>query len=316
MLPPGVTDADQDHGDYQERYGDRDRDGAGVVARQRVAPPTDDARRTLRVRPRWPWPRPVLVSLACTAVTVALVALVPSLVVTPRAWVARATFLLSGICPQRPAHSYTLAAVQLPIEARMLGIFAGFTLGVLELATIGRHHSMRWPRRPLALVLLLGFATMAFDGMNALFYDLGLPHAYAPDLRLRLATGLLAGIALAFGLVPGLAEVLGVTPPDASVGPRWRDLGWTYVWALLFGLVVPSGWQPLLIPAATVAVGGVVLVLTLTNGIALAGFVSARHLARGSWRWRREWAFGAVAAALAVAELLVFALLRQAAGGW
>lgn len=307
MLPPGVRDTDQDHGDYRER----DRGGAGVVAGQRVAPPIDGARGILLPRP---WPRPVLVGLACAAVMVVLLALVPPLAVTPRDWVARATFVLSGICPQRLAHSYTLAAVQLPIEARMLGIFAGFTLGVLELATIGRHRSTRWPRRPLAFVLLLGFATMAFDGTNALFYDLGLPHAYAPDLRLRLATGLLAGIALAFGLVPGLAEVLGIAPADASADPRWRDLGWTYALALLFGLLVPSGWPPLLIPAATVAEGGVLLVLCLTNGLALAGFASARHIARGTWP--REWALGAGAAALAAAELLVFALLRHAAGGW
>jgi len=81
------------------------------------------------------------------------------------------------------------------------------TSGVIELATLGRRRTRRWPRLPIALALLLGFGVMVFDGFNALFFDLGLPHAYASDLRMRLATGVLAGIAMAFALVPTLAQI-------------------------------------------------------------------------------------------------------------
>lgn len=71
----------------------------------------------------------------------------------------------------------------------------------------------------MALTLLMGLSVMVFDGLNALLFDLGLPHAYAPDLRVRLATGVLAGIAMAFALVPTLAQIEGRTSGMSSFRP-------------------------------------------------------------------------------------------------
>ena len=36
-----------------------------------------------------------------------------------------------GICPQRPSHSLFLGGQQMPIEARMAGMFAGFIIGAV-----------------------------------------------------------------------------------------------------------------------------------------------------------------------------------------
>lgn len=98
---------------------------------------------------------------------------------------------------------------------------------------------------------------MIFDGFNALFFDLGLPHAYVPDLRLRLATGVLAGIAMAFALMPALAQVEEVSCNLLdSAAPRWRDVGWTGLAAGSFAFLVASGWGVLLYPVALVGAGG------------------------------------------------------------
>lgn len=43
-----------------------------------------------------------------------------------------------GICPQRPGHSLFFGGVQMPIEAREGGMYAGFLLGLVYLAVIGR----------------------------------------------------------------------------------------------------------------------------------------------------------------------------------
>lgn len=227
------------------------------------------------------------------------------------AWMA----LVSGICPQRPAHSYTLGGVQLPIEARMMGIFAGFFFGAAELATVGRHRGHRWPSRPVAVALLIGFASMAFDGTNALFYDLGLPHAYAPDLRLRLATGSLAGLAMAFALVPALGQAL--EPLGASAvrtdtrHPGWRDAGLAVAVAAIYGVLMASGWAPLLYPVSLVAVAGVVLAfllicLTIIVSVRASGSTTPTDDVRRATLWR----MCALAVALGVGALAVLALFR------
>lgn len=156
---------------------------------------------------------------------------------------------------------------------------------------------------------------MIFDGFNALFFDLGLPHAYVPDLRLRLATGVLAGIAMAFALMPALAQVEEVSCNLLdSAAPRWRDVGWTGLAAGSFAFLVASGWGVLLYPMALVGAGGVVLFLTLVNRIVLGGLTS-RGVARPARRGR-EWWLGSLAAGLVVAELAVLAALRAVLLPW
>src|SRR5258708_6588162 len=102
-----------------------------------------------------------------------------------------------SICPHRPSHSLFLGGEQMPIEARMAGMFAGFLVGAAYISARGRGRAMRLPGRGMTL-LLLGFgALLGADGLNALFFDLGLPHLYTPYNPIRLATGLLTGIAMA-----------------------------------------------------------------------------------------------------------------------
>jgi len=269
------------------------------------------------------WPRPLVVALVLSGGVALADALLPGVPSAQAGQIGRLFALLSGICPQRPAHSYTLGGVQLPLEARMLGLFIGLTAGVVELATFGRNRSWRWPRRPTAFALLLGFGAMAVDGTNALLYDLrvmGLPHAYTPDLRLRLATGTLAGVAMAFALVPAVAQATEATY-DSDVGkrPGWRDAGIALFAAASVALLTASGWPLLLYPMALLGAASVLLALTLINWTLLATFAALAtgglclHPGR-SRTW--EWAAGALAVSLALAELLGLALLRRVAGSW
>src|SRR5258707_1247008 len=137
-----------------------------------------------------------------------------------------------GICPQRPSHSLFLGGQQMPIEARMAGMFAGFLIGAGYIAARGRGRALRLPGRWMTL-LLLGFgALLGADGLNALFFDFGLPHLYTPYNPIRLATGLLTGLAMASFLAPtfnstiweagldvspltGLSDVLGAIAVEA-----------------------------------------------------------------------------------------------------
>src|SRR5690242_8144755 len=51
----------------------------------------------------------------------------------PGSFLEKLAWLDSGVCPQRPAHSYFFDGQQMPLEARMVGIFAGFLLTFLGL---------------------------------------------------------------------------------------------------------------------------------------------------------------------------------------
>lgn len=71
------------------------------------------------------WLNPALVALVLTASVLVLDVLLPNLPGAQGGLVGRLTALMSGVCPQRPGHSYTLGGVQLPLEARMMGMFGG-----------------------------------------------------------------------------------------------------------------------------------------------------------------------------------------------
>ena len=156
----------------------------------------------------------------------------------------------------------------------MLGMFVGFAAGVAELAIVGRQRSRQWPRRSVAIGLIIGFCAMAFDGTNAFLFDLrmlGLPHLYTPDLRLRLATGSLAGVAMAFALVPALAQATEVSDHAEEEGHSgWRDLALALGATAGLALLVASGWALLPYPLALLGAAGVLLGLALINRTILA----------------------------------------------
>ena len=90
-----------------------------------------------------------------------------------------------GICPQRPGHSLFFGDVQMPIEAREGGMYAGFLLGFIYLVILGRGKARELPS-PGILALLVGFiALMGLDGVNAVAYDLYLPAPYVHNLFMR-----------------------------------------------------------------------------------------------------------------------------------
>lgn len=107
-----------------------------------------------------------------------------------------------GICAQRPSHSYFLGGVQLPIEARMVGMFGGYLAATVYFLALRRGRASKFPPVPLLVVCVLFIAAMGFDGFNNLFHDVGLPYLYAPYNPARLITGLLTGLAIAAFILP------------------------------------------------------------------------------------------------------------------
>jgi uncharacterized membrane protein len=175
-----------------------------------------------------------------------------------------------GICPQRPSHSLFLGGQQMPIEARMAGMFGGFVVAAAYGWATGRGRAMRLPGRTIMLTLIGFIALMGVDGVNAFLFDLRLPHLYAPNILLRLGTGLLTGVAFAGLVVPAFNSTVWASGPDISLLEQPRHvLGALLFEAVYFGIAI-SGAGLFLYPVSLLAVLGVPILIGMIGTIVLA----------------------------------------------
>jgi uncharacterized membrane protein len=173
--------------------------------------------------------------------------------------------LLYGVSAQRPSHSVFLGGEQLPLEARMGGIFLGFLCSVALVAVLGRLRASRPPTGTLGVACWSLVALTALDGLNAFFSDGGLAHLYAPNAPLRLLTGLGAGLGLGLMSVPVVASVVWSQPSDeASIEDPVEFLAALAIVGLV-GALLLAGVGALLWPFALAMLGGVVVAFGVAN---------------------------------------------------
>jgi uncharacterized membrane protein len=188
-----------------------------------------------------------------------------------------------GLDPQRPAHSHFLGGIQLPLEARKMGIYGGFVLTVAYLGWLGRGRSTHLPPVRVLLVLAGFIGAMAIDGTNNFLHDLGLPHLYAPDNQLRLATGLLTGFAMGAVIWPIFNLTFWGEQPGSPSVASFRELLLGLVpCATLFGIEV-SGFGLALVPLAILGGLGVVSLVAVLNMIVVLVVTQHEGRARSEW---------------------------------
>lgn len=198
-------------------------------------------------------------------------------VVAPGTLPQKLLWSMGGVCNLRPSHSYFAGDVQLPLEARMIGIYGGFMVTLFLLLTLGR-----WGTRRLGGPLTIGllvvmFGSMAFDGVNSTLMEMKLPYLYTTTNPIRLATGLLSGIALApFMLWLANIVLLPKAPHDDRMVVRgpWELLLPLAVNAV-FGALIISGLSWLYYPLALLGVGGIVMSLA---GVLLLPIVTLSNI--------------------------------------
>ncbi|MGI9147944.1 MAG: DUF2085 domain-containing protein [Chloroflexota bacterium] len=173
--------------------------------------------------------------------------------------------LLYGVSAQRPSHSVVLGGEQLPLEARMGGIFLGFLCSVGVVAVLGRLRAGRPPSAALATACWLLVALTGLDGLNAFFSDGGLAHLYAPGTSLRVLTGLGAGLGLGLMSVPVVASVVWSEPSeDASIEEAVELLAAMAV-AGLVGALLLAGVDALAWPFALAQLASVIVAFGVAN---------------------------------------------------
>ena len=182
-----------------------------------------------------------------------------------------------GICPQRPSHSLFFGGEQMPIEARMAGIFGGYVIGAAYFWALGGGRAIRLPGRAMTVTLIGFIALMGMDGINALLFDLRLPHLYTPNLLLRLGTGLLTGLSFAAFVVPTFNSTVWASGQDISPLSHVRHLlGGLLLEALYFGVAI-SGASIFLYPVSLMAVLGIPILLGMIGSVMIATLRVFRH---------------------------------------
>lgn len=188
----------------------------------------------------------------------------------PWGWEHKAHALLHGLCAQTPSHTLRFGGHGLPFDSRMTGIYGGFAVTMVYLVARGRQRCARVPSLPTMIALGLLVAAMAIDGFNSLLVDLLQPHLYQPDNRVRLATGMGAGITIASVMCFLFSVSLWRRPLLTEPAVRLRDLPALIAIQAPFFVLALSGIGALALPIALILV---LASLSAVSGILLAAIV-------------------------------------------
>lgn len=170
----------------------------------------------------------------------------------PGGFAEKSRIILHGLCAQTPSHSFSFGGVLLPFDGRMTGIYSGSLMTLMYLGVRGRLLAWGNPSWKIIVVLAFFVATMAADGFNSLFTDLGLWHPWTPRNEFRLATGYATGIALATvlsWLMGSSLYQIGTSTPGIQSG---RDVLTIWIPFVPLAVVILSGASWLYIPLSMV----------------------------------------------------------------
>jgi uncharacterized membrane protein len=183
--------------------------------------------------------------------------------------------VLHGLCAQQPTHTFHFGDARLPFDARMSGIYGGFAMASIFFLLRGRWGHSGIPKPGVVIFLAFGVLALGIDGVNSTLLDMGFWHLYQPMNEMRLATGLLTGLALAV-FVWLLAGMLTFRHPQLRQDKLIAGYGELAMILALFSgyaLLVISGWEPLrllltalLITSAVTALTGLSLAFVLLFG--------------------------------------------------
>ncbi|MFN8535643.1 MAG: DUF2085 domain-containing protein [Dehalococcoidia bacterium] len=235
-----------------------------------------------------------------------LVLLGAGFLILPLPFLEKLRILSAGVCAQRPGHSIFFGEVQPPLESRMIGIYGGFFVAVLALILAGRGKWTAMPTTPVLAAALLFIAIMGFDGVNALFYDLKLPHAYPPQNWLRLMTGALCGLGVALLILPIFNFSVWKDGPYRPMADLKSLAGLLAVEAAFVAVVLTGVWA-LLYPVSIVSVAGVGGLLLAVNLLVILAILRREGQVSGLIEILGPLSLAAV---LTMTELLLLAGMR------
>ena len=268
-------------------------------------------------------------TLGIVGLVLAVLGSLAFLLLTPGDLVRKLDVVAAAVCHRRAGHSFAIAGRQLPLCQRCTGTFSGALTGILiHWLLWGRRRSTRFPRWPIFIFLVLITAFWGLDGLNSTTSDaypyellgglidrppgIGLL-GYRPQPWLRLATGVLMGMAMSIVLVPAFNQTLWSDGIQKRTLRSWQELGLiTLIELGVAGIILllGGGSSPIaLIVVSFYSVGGVLAMFVLLGAMMVALIFEEQARAAG---WRAAWgpiAWGVVFA-LGVIAVMVMVRLR------
>jgi uncharacterized membrane protein len=205
-------------------------------------------------------------ALDLVLILLALLVLIFWLIFTPPGLDGKIHAAGYSVCHQLETHSLQVDGKTLPLCARCTGTFLGLLVSTAYLSRGGKRGA--FPPRWKSAILVLFFLAFAFDGVNSTLSLLpGFSLPYVPDNRVRLATGLLFGIALTNLLLPLWHQTLWDDYLDSSLLHTWRQL-FSLVLLIVFTWVLILADVPFLYyPIAILSTLSIFLVLSMVYAL-------------------------------------------------
>jgi uncharacterized membrane protein len=245
---------------------------------------------------------------------VAIAAILALYLAPPHGLLDKADQAAFAVCHRLPDRTFTVAGRPLPLCARCSGTYLGVLAGLAVLTLRGRGRASMLPAPQVLAVFGVFLAAWAVDGLNS-FLTLfpGLPHLYEPHNLLRLATGILEGLAIAALMLPAFNRSLWAKLPLIPSVESWQDIAWMLVGGALVAGVVASERPFLLYPLALLSGIAVVMLLGAVNTV----FVLLVLRRDGQMtRWRQAAAPLLAGLAAASIELTLVGIARTGLEAW
>ena len=250
------------------------------------------------------------------------------LILTPGGFLRKLDVIAAAVCHRRPSHSFIVAGRQLPLCQRCTGTFTGALIGILvQWGIWRRRRSIRFPRWPVFVLLVIVAAVWGLDGLNSTTAD-AYPHAlvdslvdrpegigllgYRPQPWLRVTSGALMGMAMSILLVPAFNQTLWSDGIAKRTLRSWRELGLlTLIELGIAGtILLLVAWSSgvALILISIVSVSGVLAMFMLLGAMTVALILEERARITS---WRAAWgpiAWGVVFALAVTATMVIVRL--------
>ncbi|WP_165423750.1 DUF2085 domain-containing protein [Ktedonosporobacter rubrisoli] len=258
----------------------------------------------MAAKPSMPPPWIIILSLLL------YLALLAGLVLLPGpSLLERLRWLDSGICAQMATHTFYPGGEPLPLCARNTGIYLGFIVSLALLHITGKGHAQQLPPGRLCAILVSGVILLALDGLNSLALDLGLPHLYQPHNLLRLASGLVTGLALAALSLPIINRLLWCEYSEQRSISSWSALFPFIFMLIICFFAVASQNIVVLYPLALLSTAGLLSALSIVN---LLVIITISKREETFEHYLQLLPLFSIALLLSIGEMLILAQLKLA----
>lgn len=260
--------------------------------------------------------RPRLMAAARVAVPLAAVVVLGIWTrLTPEGLLGKADAIGYAVCHRIDARSFHLGDRPLPLCSRCTGMYLGAALSLAYLQVSGRQGAGGYPDRRVRPILgVFGLAFVA-DSVNSLLQAYpGLPFLYPAQNEIRLATGLLGGIALGAYVYPAFQQTVWKHWRQAPALRGPADLAWLGGLGAFLYFAVASE-NPLLL--YSLAIASSLSALVLLSVVFAALVLTAARRENRFTAWRELSLPLASGLGLALVQIGVFDLVRfSLTGSW